>query len=109
MPPDELAEAWVNRHRKNLTSDYDQATFLIGACVPGSGINAQATLDNPAFRPHPALGAVLEWLAVHLADPADRAAARTACAIHATWSRQRNAKASAAKEELLFDIDPGDD
>ena len=34
--------------------------FLIGACFEGSGINASDTLNNPNFRPHPALGALLD-------------------------------------------------
>ena len=46
VSPLDLAQAWVGRHRRNMTSDYEQAMFLIGACYDGSGINAADTLKN---------------------------------------------------------------
>ena len=42
--PLDFARSWVGKHRRNLTSDYDQAMLLIGACFDGSGINASDTL-----------------------------------------------------------------
>jgi putative DNA methylase len=59
--PLEIARAWQGKHRRGMTSDYDQAAFLIGACFENSGINATDTLANDNFKPHPALGALLEW------------------------------------------------
>ena len=61
VPALEFAQSWVGRRRRNMTSDYDQAMFLTGACFDGSGINAAETLKNENFRPRPALKALLEW------------------------------------------------
>src|SRR5690606_30306625 len=61
VPPLEIARSWLGKARKGMRSDYDQAIFLIGACFENSGINATETLNNDDFRPHPALGALLEW------------------------------------------------
>jgi hypothetical protein len=58
----------------------------MGACHPGSGIDALATLRNENFRPHPALKALLEWLAERAAAQADRAAARMALTLYAQWA-----------------------
>jgi hypothetical protein len=60
-PPLEIARNWHNRHKRRLDSDYDQAMVLIGACHPGSGLDANDTLRNSNFRPHPALRPLLEW------------------------------------------------
>ena len=40
VSPLDLPNHGYGRHRRNMTSDYDQAMFLIGACFEGSGINA---------------------------------------------------------------------
>ncbi len=60
-PPLDIARNWHNRHKRRLDSDYDQAMVLIGACHPGSGLDANDTLRNSNFRPHPALRPLLEW------------------------------------------------
>ena len=54
--PLEIAQEWYGKHRRRLTSDYDQAMVLIGASFPASGVNVMETLSNTNFRPHPALG-----------------------------------------------------
>jgi hypothetical protein len=87
VPPLELARAWQGRHRRNMVSDYDQAMFLVGACFDGSGINASDTLKNENFRPHPALGALLEWHAQRGATQVVQNAAARALAIFREWER----------------------
>lgn len=77
-PPLELAQSWSNKHRKGLQSDYDQAMFLIGACIEGSGIHVNDTLNNPHFRPHPALEALLIWFKTHGAERTTRTERRGA-------------------------------
>jgi putative DNA methylase len=81
----DLAHSWVGRHRRNMTSDYDQAIFLIGACYDGSGINAAETLKNENFRPHPALKALLEWHSRRGAKQEVRNAASRALSIYQNW------------------------
>lgn len=85
VSPLELAQSWVGRHRRNMTSDYEQAMFLIGACYDGSGINATETLNNENFRPHPALKALLEWHSRRGAKQDVRNAALRALSIYQTW------------------------
>lgn len=84
--PLDLAREWVGKHRKGLTSDYDQAMFLIGACFENSGINVNETLNNQNFRPRPALGALLSWFKNHGADSKTRAAAVTASMLYSNWA-----------------------
>lgn len=83
--PLEIARAWQGKHRRGMTSDYDQAAFLIGACFENSGINASDTLTNENFKPHPALGSLLEWFSTRAATPDTRNAASRALTILRTW------------------------
>lgn len=85
VSPLDLAQSWVGRHRRNMTSDYDQAMFLIGACYDGSGINAAETLKNENFRPHPALKALLEWHSRRGAKQEVRNASSRALSIYQNW------------------------
>lgn len=88
VPPLAIAQNWVGKHRARLNSDYDQAMVLIGACAPGSGINAADTLKNPNFQPHPAVKALLEWHAERAADIQVQRAAKTALTIYQSWEQQ---------------------
>lgn len=81
----EIARVWIGKHRRGMTSDYDQAAFLIGACFEGSGINANETLNNPNFKLHPALSALLTWHGTHGATNKIRNAASIASSLYRTW------------------------
>ena len=61
VSPLDIAHTWHAKQRQGMIHDYDQAAFLIGACFENSGINATETLDMGNFRPHPALGSLLDW------------------------------------------------
>jgi hypothetical protein len=98
--PLELARAWVGKHRKGLSSDYDQAMFLIGACYQGSGITVGETLANENFKPHPALGAILVWFKTHGADSPLRNAAITAAKLFHGWESKNLGR---KKQLYLFD------
>ncbi|HKQ77894.1 MAG TPA: hypothetical protein VJ810_29625, partial [Blastocatellia bacterium] len=91
-PPLEIAKGWRGRHRQKMTSDFDQALFLIGACFPSSGVSAQETLKNAKFKPHPALGALLDWLARHSGSEEARQAATTAAQIYRVWANHSENK-----------------
>ncbi len=99
VSPLELARAWTGRHRRNMTSDYDQAMYLIGACYDGSGINASDTLNNENFRPHPALKPLMEWHAKRAARQDIRNAATRAVAIYQGWERSHQDQ---LKRQLSF-------
>jgi adenine-specific DNA methylase len=91
-PPLTVAQEWRGRHRQKMTSDFDQAMFLIGACHEGSGINVSDTLKNENFRPHPALGALLDWQARHGASSETKNAAMAAAKIYRAWENQHQDK-----------------
>ncbi|MFV9675980.1 MAG: DUF1156 domain-containing protein, partial [Anaerolineales bacterium] len=92
-PPLDIARDWQGRHRRGMTSDYDQAAFLIGACFEGSGINVNETLNNPNFKPHPALSALLTWHRKHGATNRICNAAAIAFSLYRTWeSRHQTPK-----------------
>jgi SAM-dependent methyltransferase len=90
--PLEVARAWQGKHRRGMTSDYDQAAFLIGACFENSGINANDTLTNDNFKPHPALSALLEWFTTRGATPEIRNAASRAQTILRSWRSKHETK-----------------
>ena len=100
VPPLEIARSWIGKKRKSMSSDYDQAMFLIGACFEGSGINANETLNNPNFTPHPALGGLLQWFRSHGGDAATRNAAVLASQLYSSWEARYAEKA----EQLQFDF-----
>ncbi len=86
VPSVDFALQWKGRQRKNLTSDYDQAWFLIGACHEGTGINAAEQLRNENFMPHPALKPLLDWFSRNGVDSATRQAAIRAATIYNAWA-----------------------
>lgn len=90
--PLDLARDWVGKHRRRLTSDFDQALVLIGACVDGSGISAADTLRNENFKPHVALKPLLEWLQRNGPDQTLRNAASRAVSIYSTWAATQAGK-----------------
>jgi len=92
ISPLELAQGWIGKQRRTMTSDYDQAMFFIGACFEGSGINANETLTNSNFRPRPALGALLTWFKTHGADSKTRNAAVMAAQLYRNWEAKNQAK-----------------
>jgi adenine-specific DNA methylase len=98
--PLDFAREWVGRHRRRLTSDFDQALVLIGACFDNSGINASDTLKNENFKPHVALKPLLEWMHRNGPDQATRNAASRAMTIHNAWAATLGPQPSQAS---LFD------
>ena len=101
LSPLELAQGWIGKQRRLITSDYDQAMFFIGACFEGSGINASETLGNPNFRPHPALGALLTWFKTHGADSKTRNAAVMAAQLYRNWEAKNQPKVEAMLPFML--------
>jgi len=81
----EIAQGWIGKKRAKFTNDYEQAAFMVGACMEGSGINARDTLNNPNFRPHPALGVLLEWFATRDKKQEVRNGARRAQVLFNEW------------------------
>jgi adenine-specific DNA methylase len=101
-PPLDVAREWQGKHRRGMTSDYDQAAFLIGACFENSGINATDTLANDNFKPHPALGALLDWFALRGATSETRNASSRAQTILRSW-RAKNESPKQQQMALFFE------
>jgi len=99
--PVDIAREWQGKHRRGMTSDYDQAAFLIGGCFEGSGINASHTLNNGNFKSHPALGALLNWHKTHGATNEIRNAAIIAASLHQTW-KAKNETPQTQQMRLFF-------
>src|SRR5262249_32382910 len=99
VPPLEIARSWHGKQRRAMTSDYDQAMFMIGACFDGSGINIGDTLRNENFRPHPGLGALMEWHTRRGATNEIRNAASRALTIYQGWERSHQDR---ARQMALF-------
>ena len=87
--PLDVASNWVGKARQTLTSDYDQAAFLIGASFDDSGINVQDTLNNRRFTAHPALDELVQWLIDCAPNTQIRKAAQRAMTILRTWRSQQ--------------------
>lgn len=83
-----IAQTWTGRHRRTLTSDYEQAMVLIGACFDQSEINASETLKNDNFKAHPALAPLLEWFTRKGQTSEIRLAAIRAHKIFRSWQQQ---------------------
>jgi len=81
----DVAHGWIGKKRAKFTNDYEQVAFMVGACMEGSGINARDTLNNQNFKPHPALGALLEWFATRNKQQPVRNAARMAQVLYKDW------------------------
>lgn len=102
--PLDIARAWQGKHRRGMTTDYDQAAFLIGACFENSGIDANDTLTNGNFKRHPALHALLEWLTTRGATSEIRHAASRAQTILRSYVAKQEPKQQMA---LSFFEDQG--
>lgn len=102
--PKTFAQGWVGRHRIGLRGDYEQAMFLIGASFEASGINVTETLANDNFKPHPALGGLLDWFGRRGGDSQVRGAAIRARQLYAAWQAKNQDK----ERQLSLFRDDGD-
>jgi hypothetical protein len=87
---------------KSLKKDMDQAMLLVGACYPDSGIQVKKLL-NDEFKPHPALGDLLEWLIRKGGSMELRNAATTARQLHNNWAPKHQDVIQ--KQLSLFDLE----
>lgn len=89
-------------NKRNLSRDFDQAMLLVGACYPESGINTKKIL-NENFKPHPALGHLLDWLVHNGADGTMRTATITARQLYTRWEAEHQ---SVVQQQIsLFDME----
>jgi putative DNA methylase len=99
--PPEIAQERMASNR-SVSRDFDQAMLLVGACYPESGINTKKILDN-SFKPHPALGHLLDWLIHNGADSAMRTATTMARQLYTHWEADHQ---SVVQQQIsLFDME----
>lgn len=99
--PSEIAQERMASNR-SVSRDFDQAMLLVGACYPESGINIKKVLDD-SFKPHPALGHLLDWLIHNGADSAMRSATTVARQLYNRWVADHH---SVVQEQIsLFDME----
>lgn len=65
LSPLEQARLLIDKKRRLLHADHDQAMLLIGASFEDSGINVMAVLSQAQFKPHAALAPLLDWYGRH--------------------------------------------
>lgn len=102
-PPVELALAWKGASRKGMARDFDQSMFLVGACVDGSGIRVEDTLNSPNFAPHPATGDLVDWLCRHGGSQDIKHGAQRARTIYRDWLSKNKRKVE--EQMKLFDLE----
>ncbi len=98
------------RPRKEMKTEIDQAHFLIGGALPGSGVNLEQELSKDTWMLRRSVDAVLEWYVKMAPEPEIRRASSLARAIlRQTLERLRQQPAELEKQLKLFnDWDDGD-
>jgi len=90
------------RNRKVLKTDLDQAHFLIGAAIPGSGVSVLDELDRATFNIKKSVSSILNWYSQTDPDKGIRQAAKLALELVSHW-RSKPAKGSATGQMTLFE------
>ncbi|MBI4330982.1 MAG: DUF1156 domain-containing protein [Chloroflexi bacterium] len=90
------------RNRKVLKTDLDQAHFLIGAAMPGSGTDVSNELKRATFQIKKSVDPILEWYAQTDPDSGIQRAARLALHLVGHW-RARFEKGAEARQLTLFE------
>lgn len=89
------------RNRKVIKTDLDQAYFLTGACMKGTGVNVKDELDRQTFNIKRSVDAILKWFSEKHRNGEVRQAAALALRLVADW----RAKPKAADyQPSLFDL-----
>ena len=89
------------RNRKVIKTDLDQAHFLIGAALPGSGIRIDNELVNPNFRIKKSVDDILRWYSRVGSNATTQTAATTALQLVEHWRTRKDRPAIV--QPTLFD------
>lgn len=102
VPIRERFEQARKRPRKEMKTEIDQAHFLIGAAMPGSGMNVEAELTKDTWMVRRSVEAVLDWYAKTAVEPEIQSAAKVAGDL-LRRSREQNREKIKEEQGLLFD------
>ena len=81
VPIKEQFEKTRLRPRKEMKNEIDQAHFLIGAALPGSGLNIEDELSKNTWAVRRSVEAVLQWYAKTAVEPEIKDAAALAATL----------------------------
>ncbi len=90
------------RNRKVLKTDLDQAHFLIGAAMPGSGVDVSDELNRSTFQIKRSVDPILDWYAQTDPDTGIRRAAQLALDLVTHW-RAKPDKGPEFTQRTLFE------
>lgn len=90
------------RNRKVLKTDLDQAHFLIGAAMPGSGVDVSDELNRATFQIKRSVDPILDWYAQTDPDTGIQRAAKLALDLVSHW-RAKPEKGPAFRQMTLFE------
>lgn len=96
-------ERFRQRPRKEMKTDLDQAHFLIGAAIPGSGVNIAEELQREGFALKKSVDGILTWYADTEVDETLRSAASLASQLVSQWRADQEAK-KPRKEQLAMEL-----
>jgi adenine-specific DNA methylase len=102
VPVQERFEKARQRPRKEMKTEIDQAHFLIGAAMPGSGVNVEEELMRDTWMIRRSVEAVLDWYAKTALEPEVQKAATLAGDILRRTLQQNRAKLE-EQQGFLFD------
>ena len=93
------------RPRKEMKTEIEQAHFLIGAALPGSGVNLEDELDKDTWMVRRSVEAVLQWYVKTAAEPAIRQAADRAKFLLTRSIEQRRTRVAQEQRTLFDDLE----
>ena len=85
-----------------MKTELDQAHFLIGAAMPGSGVNVEEELTRDTWMVRRSVEAVLDWYAKTAVEPEVQNAAKLAGDI-LRRTREQNREKIKEEQGVLFD------
>lgn len=88
------------RNRKVVRTDLDQAYFLIGAAMKGSGIKIDDELNRTTFSLKKSTDALLQWYAERGEKQVIRDAAQLALNLVSNWRTSRSKQVEALNKQL---------
>lgn len=88
------------RNRKVVKTDLDQAYFLIGAVMKGSGIKIDDELNRKTFSLKNSTDALLQWYAERGTKQVTREAAQRALNLVSNWRTSRSKQVEALNKQL---------
>jgi adenine-specific DNA methylase len=105
VPIKEQFEKSRQRPRKEMQTEIDQAHFLIGAALPGSGLNIEEELSRNTWAVRRSVEAVLLWYARTAVEPEIKDAAALAATLLRKAIETRRAQLVQEQGFLFDDLD----